>query len=383
MGVTGPQPVATNTQVDAHADADSEGGTQLVNLEELVEKAKKSVLFTAPILEPDLAKFLADQSGHIKELARRAVATGVKQVYWVGSGNSWCNLYSGHYLLDKHTDIPSEYYLSYELIWRCPERLNKDAIAFFASYSGSTEDTVAALRFAKSRGARTVAIVNKADSVMGREADEVIPFNSTALYILPLAAAYLFSLEVARSKGKPVDDTIRGIDTLPQVLGRLYREEEARAKELALQYKDERLFYVLASGPLYGLGYKFGLTVFMENMRVHGSFIETSEFRHGPAEMLEREKPAMVFLVGTDDSRNMSKRVIEIAREAGAKTIVYDYADYARYGVSDPLLAPFVLMVPLQWFAVYSALLRGITDLDERVLMGHGKMGQGKEITWP
>ena len=40
-------------------------------------------------------------------------------------------------------------------------------------------------------------------------------------------------------------------------------------------------------------------------------------------------------------------------------------------------------MIPLQWFAVYSAFMRGITDLDERVLMGRGIMGKGEGITWP
>jgi glucosamine--fructose-6-phosphate aminotransferase (isomerizing)/fructoselysine 6-phosphate deglycase len=45
--------------------------------------------------------------------------------------------------------------------------------------------------------------------------------------------------------------------------------------------------------------------------------------------------------------------------------------------------SPFALMIPLQWFAVYSALMRRITDLDERVLMGHGKLGIGADITWP
>lgn len=351
-----------------------------MELNELVEKAKKSVLFTAPILEPHLARFLSDEAEHIRGLAQEALASQIKHIFWVGSGNSWCNLYSGKYLLDRYTDIPSEYYLSYELTWRQPQRLNKDSMAFFASYSGSTEDTVAALRYAKSQGARTIAIVNKRDSLMGREADDVIAINSSALYILPLAAAYLFSLEIARLQGRSVQKTVDNLFSLPPFLGKLYREEEARAKELALQYKDTNLFYVLASGPLYGLGYKFGLTVFMENMRVHGSFIETSEFRHGPAEMLGREKPVMVFLVGTDESRSMSERVISIARDNGAQVIVYDFADYE---LSDPLLAPFVLMVPLQWFAVYSALLRGITDLDERVLMGHGRMGKGQGVNWP
>lgn len=351
-----------------------------MDLDLLVKKAKKSLLFTSPVLEKDLARFLAEEGDHIRRLAQDALKSGVRHIYWVGSGNSWTNLYSGKYLLDRFTDLTSDCVTSYESIWRSPQRLGKGALAFFASFSGSTEDTLAALRFAKARGARTVALVNKADSLMGTEADEVIPFKSGALYILPLAAAYLFSLEVARLQGKPVEKSIEALYALPPVLGRLYRDEEARARELAFEYKDADLFYVLASGPLYGLGYKFGLTVFMENMRVHGSFMETSEFRHGPAEMLDRQKATMVFLVGTDESRDMSRRVMDFARDNGARVITYDFADY---GVDDPLLAPFALLVPLQWFAVYSALLRGITDLDERAFMGRHTMARGEGVTWP
>lgn len=118
----------------------------------------------------------------------------------------------------------------------------------------------------------------------------------------------------------------------------------------------------------------------MENMRINGSFMDASEFRHGPAEILDREKPAMVVLLGTDESRPVVQRVCQLAKTKGLKLQVYDMAEY---GGIDPLLAPFVLMIPLQWFAVYSALLRGITNLDERVLMGRGIMGQGKGIIWP
>jgi glucosamine--fructose-6-phosphate aminotransferase (isomerizing)/fructoselysine 6-phosphate deglycase len=76
----------------------------------------------------------------------------------------------------------------------------------------------------------------------------------------------------------------------------------------------------------------------------------------------------------------MSERVIKTAQDNGASVILFDAAEY---GLKDPLLSPFVLMVPLQWFAVYSAFLRGITDLDQRVLMGRGKMAKGDQVTWP
>ena len=56
--------------------------------------------------------------------------------------------------------------------------------------------------------------------------------------------------------------------------------------------------YCVGAGPLYGLAYKFGLTVFMENIRIHCSVIESAEFRHGPAEMLDRQAPTWPFLSG-------------------------------------------------------------------------------------
>jgi fructoselysine 6-phosphate deglycase len=128
------------------------------------------------------------------------------------------------------------------------------------------------------------------------------------------------------------------------------------------------------------LAYKFGLTVFMENMRVNGSFMDATEFRHGPVEMFDREKPAMVILVGTDESRPVVERVKAVCEANGARLLVFDSARYA--GVH-PLLSPFVLMIPLQWFAVWSTLMRGITDMDERVLMGRGILGKGQGVTWP
>ena len=115
-------------------------------------------------------------------------------------------------------------------------------------------------------------------------------------------------------------------------------------------------------------------------MRVNGSFMDASEFRHGPAEMLDREKPAFVLLKGTDESRAMVERVQKICETNKARVMVFDMQKYADV---HPLLAPFVLMIPLQWFAVWSSLMRGIDDLDERVLMGHGIMGKGQGVTWP
>jgi len=345
------------------------------------KKAILSTLFTAPVVSNDLHDFLKTKTQMIKALAKQAIDEKVKHVYWVGAGNSRVNLLSGKELMDRFTDIPSDCYYSYEFMWRNPERLNEDSWVFVASFSGATEDTVEATRFAKSKGAKTIAFVNLADSLIGREADVTIDYCSKALFLLPLAGAFIFALELGRLQGRnEVESILEDIEKLPQILKDQYENEKEPARALAEQFKDQNVFYTLGCGPLSGLAYKFGLTVFMENMRVNGSYIETTEFRHGPAEMLDRQSPTFVFLVGEDDSRVLSERVIRLVEKSGSPHIIYDTKNYAKV---DPLLAPFILMNPLQWFSVYSAYYRGIYDLDERVLMGHGILGRGQGVTWP
>ena len=350
------------------------------DLERLVEAAHSSELFSAPHLEHDLARFFAGDVSRIRELARDARRAGVEQVYFVGSGGSWASMYSGKYLCDRLGGPPADVALSYELIWRGPRRLDSNALVFLASYSGATEDTLAALRFARERGARTVALVNRAETPIGDEADVTIAYGSPGLYCLPMAAVTAFACEWAAADGSTdAAELAEQLPGLPRLVGDAYRSGGEVGRERALSVADSDLVYCIGAGPLYGLAYKFGLTVFMENMRIHSSVIETAEFRHGPAEMLDRHAPDMAVLAGTDESRPMTERVLRLARERGSRTLVFDAADHDGL---HPLLAPFVLKVDLQWFVVYSTLMRGIHDLDDRAFMGRRVLAEGG-ATWP
>lgn len=123
-----------------------------MNLETLVNQARDSLLFTAPILGPHLTKFLSDHGPTIRNMAKRVVNEKISHIYWVGAGNSWVNLYSGKYLMDTYSDLPSDVFTSYDFIWRNPPRLNNSTWVFLASFSGATEDTLAALRHANTKG---------------------------------------------------------------------------------------------------------------------------------------------------------------------------------------------------------------------------------------
>ena len=349
------------------------------DLTPFVDKAKTTMLFTGPVLEADTARFLATHGEAIRAMARADRAAGLRNVYFVGSGGSYANMWSGAYLMRRYTSIPAEAMQSYQFVAEAPKALGPGSVVFLASYSGGTEDTMVALDFAKSRGAKTVALVRRADSTIGRGSDVALDYESTDLYGLPLAAVYLYAMELALAEGwDGAQAVIDGLYALPSVLGKAFRDDESWGEQKARELLSSQVMYCLASGPLTGLGYKFALTVFMENIRVHGSYIDASEFRHGPAEMLERQRPDMFFLLGDDETRSVTERSVKIARDWGANVTTLDIRDYGVH----PLLAPFVLLVPLQWFVVYSALLRGILDLDERVLMGRNILSTGGAI-WP
>jgi fructoselysine-6-P-deglycase FrlB-like protein len=156
------------------------------------------------------------------------------------------------------------------------------------------------------------------------------------------------------------------------------REEEvAESRARSLLHADH--IYVLASGPLSPLAYKMAMSVIMENMRIGATYSDAVEFRHGPAEALERTRPTMMFLLGTDESRDLTIRTLEFCRAQGAEVMVYDAAEF---GDIHPMLTPIVMNPVLQWFIVYSAILRGILDLDERVFMGRQVLARGG-ARWP
>ncbi len=353
-------------------------------LDDLVDRAIASELFTAPRIEGDLAAFLAEQGEAVDALARRTADGEFDHVFFVGGGGSIANMQSGQYLMDRWGGPASTALPSYELTWRDPIALDERSLVFLASYSGATEDTLAALRHANSRGATTVALVRRRPSPMAAESRLVIDYDSTALYDLPLAAVTRFAASVATLTRSSRADEARAVQEdlarLPALLGGIYRDARGAALEHARSLLSATVLYCVGAGPLAGLAYKFAMTVFMENIRVHGSFVESAELRHGPIEAFERQRPDMVFLLGTDESRPMTERAIELSTAAGARTLVFDAADYPAV---HPFLTPFVLIVPLQWFTVYSALLRGITDLDERVFMGRRVLAIGPDATWP
>jgi fructoselysine 6-phosphate deglycase len=349
------------------------------DLTEYVDRAKSSEYFSGARLADDLERFLASRGDAARALAD--IARAAERIYLVGSGGSLANLQIAKYILDRLMPSPIDVLGGYELIWREPLALGEGDLVVVCSYSGETEDTVAALRFANERVARTIGLVNTAECTIGREADEVIPYESPAILEAPVAALVLMACELANdgSRAPVAAELEASLMRLPELVASAVAAEGERAEAKARRFLNSRHLYVLGAGPLAPLAYKVALTVVMENLRIGGTFCDAAEFRHGPAEALERTQMDMIVLLGTDESRPMTQRTLAFCEEQGARTLVYDAAEHDGL---HPLLTPLVLNSLVQWFVVYSAILRGITDLDDRVFMGRQVLAEGGH-RWP
>jgi len=294
---------------------------------------------------------------------------GVTHIYLVGAGGAVANIAPLKGVFDRLLAIPSEVYAGYDLVGQRPAALGPGALVFLASNSGETEDTLAALRFVKERGARTIAIGPEESSTLARESDGTVRFGEwdDNIYLLPLLVA--LGMDDAAADRDLADELVAGLDAIPGSLRQAMAAELPRARVLAHEFLGATRLTVLGAGVLAPLAYKLAYNIVMENVRIEAAFVDALEFRHGPCEALERSRPDMVFLVGTDWSRGETLRTLEACRRAGARTLVFDAADYEGL---HPLLAPLVLYPAVQPFVIHSAVARGIVDLYPRVFMGRG-----------
>ena len=197
-----------------------------------------------------------------------------------------------------------------------------------SSYSGETEDTVAALRFARERGATTVGIVKGGDSAIARGR----PRHRVRVGGDLRGAHRRADPGRCRDERGPARSRARKLATACVAVPapcRGARGRRRRAEERAREFLSSRHLYVLGAGPLAPLAYKVALTVVMENIRIGGTWCDASEWRHGPAEALERSQADALMLIGTD-ARSMCERSLAFLREHGARTLVIDAADYAE-----------------------------------------------------
>ena len=162
-------------------------------------------------------------------------------------------MYSGKYLFDRVTSIPADVALSYELIWRAPQRLDAESIVFLASYSGRTEDTLAALRFAR-EPRRAHGRAGRATPTR-RSAPRPTTTHRLRLprSVQPAAAGghTVRAANGARPRAtRWRTSCCEAVPALPGQIGEAFRNQRERGRELAAELADSTLLYAIGAGPL-------------------------------------------------------------------------------------------------------------------------------------
>jgi glucosamine--fructose-6-phosphate aminotransferase (isomerizing) len=305
----------------------------------------------------------------------------INRVIIAASGTSWHAALGGEYLIEELAGIPVEVEFAHEFCYRNAP-LEKNTILLALSQSGETADTLAALREAKRRGRKALAIVNVVGSAIAREADGGIYMHagpeiavaSTKAFVSTLVVLTLLAVHLGRMRNLaagPALQILRALESLPAQLERIFKRTAA-LKKLARKYAKAGDFFFLGRGRMFPIALEGALKL-KEISYVHAEGYSAAEMKHGPIALIDPKTPT-VFLVPRDSMyektvanlsmiRARKGPIIALATE-GDRQIKKTADDVFYLPQTVEQLYPVLATVPLQLLSYYIALERGC-DVDK------------------
>ena len=288
----------------------------------------------------------------------------------------------GQYVIEKLARIPVTVDIASEFRYRDPI-LSAEDLVIIISQSGETADSLAAMRLAKNRGAKTLAIVNAKGSSIAREADMLIYTHagpeiavaSTKAYMVQIAVMYLLAFEFALAAGT-IDETecrklVAELQQTPDYISEILKNKEQTQFIASSLITADSLLYI-GRGLDYALSMEGSLKL-KEISYIHSESYAAGELKHGTISLISDGMP--VIAVATQKA--LFEKTISNIKEVkarGAKVVLVcrdtyqpdtDVADL-KFGLPDfdDLLMPMLAVVPLQLIAYYTSVLRG-NDVDK------------------
>jgi glucosamine--fructose-6-phosphate aminotransferase (isomerizing) len=305
----------------------------------------------------------------------------IDRIVIAASGTSWHAALVGEYLIEELAQIPVEVEFAHEFCYRnCP--LEKNTVLLVLSQSGETADTLAALREAKRRGHRALAIVNVVGSTIARESDGGIYMHagpeigvaSTKAFVSTLTVLTLLAVHLGRLRQLSANrarEILRALEALPPQI-ELILSRNAEIKKLAKKYARSEDFFFLSRGYTFPIALEGALKL-KEISYIHAEGYSAAEMKHGPIALIDAKTPT-VFVVPQDPMYD--KTMANLAMIRARKGPIIALATEGDEGIKKvannvmyipktlDLLNPILASVPLQLFAYHIAVARGC-DVDK------------------
>ncbi len=306
----------------------------------------------------------------------------IDKIFIVACGTAYHAGMVGKYVIEKLARIPVEVDIASEFRYRNPIITDK-TLVIIISQSGETLDTLAALKDAKSQGARIIAITNVVGSSISREADDVlytwagpeIAVASTKAYTTQLISMYIIALHLARLTEKISVEEFRVIRDemlkLPEKVEEVLERKEELQKFASRTYLQRDMFYI-GRGLDYSVALEGALKL-KEISYIHAEAYAAGELKHGPIALIDKGVPVIVLATQTELFDKSLSNIKEVVAR-GAKVVGIAFDGFTEIEKSTdqvvyipktlPILAPVLSVIPLQLLAYYAAVEKGC-DVDK------------------
>ncbi|MDA8789274.1 glutamine--fructose-6-phosphate transaminase (isomerizing) [bacterium] len=306
----------------------------------------------------------------------------IKHVQIVACGTSYNAGMVARYWIEQYVGISCSVEIASEFRYR-QSFVHQDSLLVTLSQSGETADTLAALRLAKSQGyLASLTICNVETSSLVRESDLVYLMNagpeigvaSTKAFTVQLAALLMLSTAICQAQQiKPefCQDAIEALLALPAQMERAFSLEKP-IKTLSKQFADKQHALFLGRGDQYPVAMEGALKL-KEISYIHAEAYAAGELKHGPLALIDADMPVVV-VAPTNDLLDKLKSNIEEVRARGSVMYVFadsddhfeneDGLEVVNMAHANPLIAPILFVIPLQFLSYYVALVKG-TDVDQ------------------
>ena len=311
-----------------------------------------------------------------------ATAVSLKRVYFLACGTSFHASLFGRYLIETLAGVPSTSELASEFVIRDPVVGEGDLIVA-VSQSGETIDTLGAVKAAKERGAKVLALTNVLDSAIPRashgslytHAGPEIGVASTKCFTAQLAAMTLLAVYLGRRRGtlsvERAHEVLQGMLEVPHRMRDVLAQDDT-LRDLARKYQHAKSFLFLGRGVSFPIAIEGALKL-KEISYIHAEGYAAGEMKHGPIALIDENMPVVVVMPRDRTYEKVLSNLQEVkAREGRILAIatrgdqeVGAIADHVFYiPKMDALLSPFATSLPLQLLAYYVADFKG-TDVDQ------------------
>lgn len=363
------------TQIEWDAEAAEKAGFEHFMMKEIHEQPK-AVEDTIHSVVKEGAIDLSDV-GMTEEEMR-----GIRQIYIVACGSAYHVGVAAQYVIEDMAKIPVRVELASEFRYRRP-LLDGEGLVIIISQSGETADSLAALREAKSRGVKTLGIVNVVGSSIAREADNVfytlagpeIAVATTKAYSTQLIACYALAIQLAKVRGEIDDEKyayyVAELETLPEKMKRIIEDKE-RIQWFASKQAAAKDIFFIGRGVDYAISLEGSLKM-KEISYIHSEAYAAGELKHGTISLIENGTLVIGVLTQQELYEKTVSNMVE-CKSRGAYLMgltaygnynIEDTADFVVYvPKTDAHFTTSLAVIPLQLMGYYVSVAKGL-DVDK------------------